>query len=454
MFKIAQQLLILFLFLLPWQTRLILDYGQLGNFSDPWQWGAISVYVTDILLFAIIAICFVFCWLKREFKNNFTKTEKLFLYLTIIYFASVLWASDWRLAFQKAVWVGEAATIIMLLRVLKIEIKKENIFLVVGVLIQGVIGAWQFLAQNDFENKWLGKAIHSASDLGVSVVEVDGGRWLRGYGALGHPNVLGGVIVLMVSLSIARFKYLGELLCCGSGARSPRLLVRLTSLLTAPRTSSQVFRPFLIKWLCLIYVILMIFFLFPPLSRAAWVAFVVGIGFELWQGWKGKQIYARQNFVVIFISLAAFLAVFYPFVFSRLDNTGRLSVQSNTERVALASESLDIIRDNWLLGVGGGNYGLAQWENRQGSGDAWDYAPPHNVFLLVWSEAGLAAFVIFCLLLLQALKSVWHAQAGLSVIITLVILMLLDHWLWSLHYGVLMFGVIMGILLNYENNRR
>ena len=50
-------------------------------------------------------------------------------------------------------------------------------------------------------------AVHKAEELGTSVVETVGAdglgeRWLRAYGGLDHPNILGGILAVALLLFI------------------------------------------------------------------------------------------------------------------------------------------------------------------------------------------------------------------------------------------------------------
>ena len=66
--------------------------------------------------------------------------------------------------------------------------------LVGAAVLQGMIAIAQFGLQWTPAFKWLGLASQSAWELGPGIVETLGGRWLRSYGSLPHPNILGGFL--------------------------------------------------------------------------------------------------------------------------------------------------------------------------------------------------------------------------------------------------------------------
>jgi O-antigen ligase len=96
--------------------------------------------------------------------------------------------------------------------------------------------------------------------------------------------------------------------------------------------------------------------------------------------------------------------------------TERLSnVSSVRFRLDLLETSQRIIRDNWLFGVGIGNFSYyfleygGHWETL-----AYDLPSPHNTFILVLSTMGLVAFVPYVLIFVtiswRMLKAIWRSR--------------------------------------------
>jgi O-antigen ligase len=109
-----------------------------------------------------------------------------------------------------------------------------------------------------------------------------------------------------------------------------------------------------------------------------------------------------------------------------------------------------LIKKNWLFGSGIGNYTktLAVKEPQR----PWYYLQPvHNTFLLVWAETGIFGLLFFIALLgflfLQSVKK--KNILSLSILSILAIIMIFDHYLWSLHFGILFFWIIIGFI--YKN---
>ncbi|MFH2062897.1 MAG: hypothetical protein ABIJ46_01960, partial [bacterium] len=72
----------------------------------------------------------------------------------------------------------------------------------VGGVMQFVLALSQFSLQRVVANKWLGVAEHLPEISGSSVVETLGGRWLRAYGTLPHPNMLGAYLAIAALASL------------------------------------------------------------------------------------------------------------------------------------------------------------------------------------------------------------------------------------------------------------
>ena len=114
----------------------------------------------------------------------------------------------------------------------------------------------------------------------------------------------------------------------------------------------------------------------------------------------------------------------------------------------MASKELN---DSQVKDEGGKNYFL------EAKKQAWAYQPVHNVFLLVWAEIGIVGLLGFLGLLgylgWSALKRFWKEEdyISLPLLLALVIIMMFDHWLWSLHFGVLWFWLILGLIVKQKS---
>ena len=138
----------------------------------------------------------------------------------------------------------------------------------------------------------------------------------------------------------------------------------------------------------------------------------------------------------------------------RSGGDGRLEQRSINDRVVFFEQGKKVIESNWLLGVGAGNFIQALKIENQTNQD-WTYQPVHNVLLLIWAETGIVGFLLSFVLLILALWMAWQkSEFGLGLIMVLLPTLAVDHWLWSLHLGLILCGFIVGLILNfskYEN---
>jgi O-antigen ligase len=94
-------------------------------------------------------------------------------------------------------------------------------------------------------------------------------------------------------------------------------------------------------------------------------------------------------------------------VADRLTRDDRGAAESRVPLMRLAE---DVIRDNPVLGVGANNF-PAVIEEYAGPELAGEFVyTVHNKYLLVWSEAGIAALVAFLVFLGSALRCGWRCS--------------------------------------------
>jgi O-antigen ligase len=435
----------LFAFLLPWQTRYIFHYGTLNN--GAWEYGTMALYAIDLLIILLFLVVLAQQIIAKQFLADFKKTYWLpIVILLIISCLSALFAFDVSLAWYR---VGQLVLGIIIFYIIATEhtISKAKIWcaFLAGALLQGMLANWQFLTQTTFASKWLGMASHIAGELGTSVVVATNNlgvdeRWLRAYGSLDHPNLLGGF--LAISLLVAVY-----------------LIIKRSNVADQALAQSQdhiVIRSFIDKCQIFVYISLIIITagLFFSFSRTAWIGFGVGliIMFVMYLGGIKRMLPALFPIIII-TGLLGYQH--YQLVIARADPNANLEHKSATERIEYAQDSLQLLHNHWLLGVGPGNYGLAVQKEVKPTQSNWYYQPVHNVFLLVFTETGIFGLLAFSWLLLFLVvfnakrlltkTAMFFPLLNIILIIVLLIMMLFDHWLWSLHFGTILLWFVLGM---------
>lgn len=413
--------MLLFLFLLPWQTRLIWHAGQLNG--GYWEYGTFSFYGSEILLWMIIILFAVHLFWKKKFWSEITTKEhfkthriNLLIGFAVLAFMALLieHSLDWDVSYNFVFHILEAFCIFVIL--LNFENKNRLLpALWLGGVVQGLLATQQFLIQSVFASKWLGMAGQTAKDLGASVVEFGDQRWLRAYGSFGSPNSLG--IYLAMLLVIGVILYINE-----------------------DRPLFKIF--FMVGQIFILSGLLFSFSRGAMLSAAAGI---LSLFLILLKKEKNKiQFFARQIFMFVLFS-GFLMAIFFPVFTARLNLNNRLEQQSVSERGAQYGEAMNILNNHILLGVGPGAFTLALFRENT-SLQAWQYQPVHNIYLLMLSEIGLIGAVLLFILFVQMFERIIkNNPVFIPVIVTLILAGIFDHWLWSMYTGLIFWWVIWGM---------
>jgi O-antigen ligase len=524
--KILSWGLYLLAFLLPLQTRLFIRPGELN--VGYFEYGTISVYGTDILLMLLL-ILFVFtpspgqervgvrlvarckdiidrlfarfsgrnstssCPSPGQEKGLCDKTLSikrnlfcLIIALNLAALVSIFFAEDKLVASQVYARLTLGMGLFFLVSQAVYDQAKLLYAFLAGASLQAAMGIWQFLSQSTFASKWLGLAAHPAAVGGNSVIEtLAGGRWLRAYGGLDHPNMLGGLMAVAIIILLSlRVTERSEAI---SGSEQ---LTRDCHVVAGapPRNNKKG------KLIALTITFYFLFFmyltaLFFTFSRGAWLGLAAGLAIILAVSIYRRNGPAIKNLFIFSAASAALLGIliftYHDLVTTRLSGTARLEIKSNQERTASYHDAVGIIKNNWLTGVGIGSY-TANLTRLYPTEPAWFYQPAHNVFLLVWAELGTIGLILFiCLiwallisndellisnknsngqlpgvlnkkfnhwklirnstLVIRNWISAERNYYKLPIIVTLFVIMQVDHYPWSLHFGILFFWFLLGL---------
>ena len=438
-----QYVLYLIVFLLPLQTRWMFKLGELNG--GYYEYATMSIYFTDILLLLILLIFITRRFFQQElriknYELRITNFWWLIAGLELFIFISIFFASDKWLALYGYGRFLLGIGLFFLITQIKYDKVKLYWVVIFSGIIQSILAMHQFVAQQVYSSKWLGMATQYSSDLGVSVVDNGFRRWLRAYGSLPHPNILGGFLVVCLLINIILYFNLHKKL---NGRRSNATSLSDEKKYKIGLLASLVF--FVINFVGLLL----------TFSRSAWLGFLIGFIILIplvikKYGRSGLFNLSKFILIIILISSIVVLGLKEP-IFSRFDNN-RLEVKSVQERLDYNKEAGQIIKSNWLLGVGIKNYTLAVKEEIDSNRAVFNYQPVHNVFLLALAETGILGLIFFVSLLIYFFIDLLKRQSygKISLIFAIVIIMLFDHWWWSMNFGLLLFWFVLGI--SFKNN--
>jgi hypothetical protein len=419
--KLTEIFLLAFVFLLPWQTKLILRAAN-NNFDE------ISLYASQLVLLLALICFFIY---KLGVRESNLKSPVIWYFLgglELFILVSFFFAPDKLLAlYHYLLFLGGLGLFYLVREGINREAYEESclnrtriiyVFLT-SVFFHSVLGIYQFLSQSSFAFKYLGIALHDPQALGSSVIETMSGRWLRAYGGLDHPNILGGVLVfalLLSALLLARKKIINS-------------QIQIWGLI--------------LLFFSYFFALIALFFTF---SRTAWLAYFIGmiilaITFNRCEDkWVARRFFALSFFSIMLLLLTA--VPYRELVFTRLEATNRLEQVSISERKEYLMEAGAVIQKNPLFGVGTGNY-VKYLELIKSS---QFQQPVHNSLILIFAESGIFAFLSVLLFLFFLVKGRRCEDFSLAIILAMFIFLMLDHWLFSLPFGILFFFLILGLI--------
>ncbi|MFH1375512.1 MAG: O-antigen ligase family protein [Patescibacteria group bacterium] len=372
------------IFLLPLRLRSLVHTGSaydLGFFNE---YAAAFISLSEVLFllaFLFLGLTFAF---QKDFQPQLPPIKKYTYPLLALFVASVLvipWATDpllallnfWRMLLLAAVALAIALRIFNRYAVVKI--------LAAAVFLQAGLGIAQYLAEGGLGVALLGESFFTADTFNVAKIVLPGGEIaLRGMGTLPHANIFGGLLAVTLLLLAAH-----------------------------PRKSAPLY-------FATIVILTGLFFSF---SRAAYLAFFLGLFVLVVFQFKRRLVSALASFSIFGILLLAFGDPF----FVRINEGSGIPPRSTQ-----IYQALMLSREN-PLGVGQGGY-VASLAELNPDLEFWQLQPVHNFFALKLAEESLA--VVLAWLAIFALLAFWSLKEKkfevLALLVTVFLLMNFDHY--------------------------
>lgn len=381
---------------------------------------------TDALFFLVNALLLlaVLLWLIMRIRSSlllpsFILLPSSFILLT---FVSGLWSRDWRTSLSVSLHILLIFLFILSLR----DQPPAWRFLLLGfcaaLSMQAIIGIVEFMKQTTaflapLHLNWPGPI--DSSVRGAVIVQLPGGEsFLRAYGTLPHPNILGGFALIFLLGPIAFFMRRDK----------PN---NLALLLLIPGVA-----------------VLALTF-----SRSAWLALVLFCMVLIW-----KSSYFQRKRLVLLLTLIglSFVATLLPY---------RELVQARTVTPTSPAEEFSFIGREWLngearklileyplTGVGIGSFII---ELGRRAGEGYVVEPAHNILLLAGAELGLPGFLLVMALFLSFVYRLFRTRnpnailAG-AALMGLGLISFFDHYLWTLAPARVMLGLMIGLFVGQD----
>ncbi len=425
--KIHSFFLYIFVFLLPWQTVWIIREVFYGD--EKWQYGTIGIYASDIFLIAWI---FLSIYLYFDRISEWLLQNKKIIFVLLCFelwlFMSILWADDTMLAFYRTITFSCAIDLLILLWILPIP-RNISIIFIMSACIHAIIGIIQFFTQKTISLSYLGMQIHDISWGGTATITSHGEQWLRAYGGLPHPNVLGGL--LLVSILLVVTKYIN--------------ITKRSCLYTIP---------------CLLAYIVLTVGIIVTFSRTIWLIGCISLcGLFVYFFIYTKKI---SKIIILLITLCATITIFGIFFghlfFTRITHDTQLSHNSFSDRKVYLIHAYTLIKDHPFIGTGIGNYTNTIFRTYTTPYPIWFFQPVHNAYILLCAEIGIIGCSILFFLVAFFLRTLQKAHSFKKpdyvtyslIIFSFCAISLFDHWLWSSHIGIFLCAFFIGLILNQK----
>lgn len=291
-------------------------------------------------------------------RDHFTFRFSLIDYALFAYFfchsISVLWALNMGDAIYESLKVG---LFIILLQILKSFLLSDKDGVYSSIALTSLFATFIAIALSMEE---LGSALRSKVPFNSSVYLIKS--------QFGHKNMLSNWLLFLLPLNLLGLKYHKSL---------PKILFQLV----------------------IVVQVLMIFLL---MTRAVYLALFVGLILFILirkRSVLSKNIITYTTYsVLLAVTIVALLSMF-----GKLPNLIEFDTQassSSVERLVVWSKTLQMIKEEFWLGVGAGNWKiLLPSQGVEGIRRAIEgvtvFARPHNDYLWVWSELGIFGFLSF-----------------------------------------------------------
>lgn len=266
-----------------------------------------------------------------------------------------------------------------------------------GVCWVALLALAQFLVQRNIFGYWfLGEPTLYPSLGGVAKASFFGREVLRAYGTFPHPNVLGGILSVLLPWILLDRRFIPAFVGLGG--------------------------------------------LVVSFSRLSWLSFLIGIvvlGF--------LQAKRSLRFIVVLLSLPFLLVVTQHLISSFSDD---LSV---VRRVELLQSAWVMIQSAPFSGIGLGLFTAKLPAFGLPAGPTLFLQPVHNIFALVAAESGLLALAVFLSIFVLTAWEAWRKRRLVLLISLsqLIFLGFFDHYLYTLPQGLFLLFLTLGFIFSY-----
>lgn len=223
------------------------------------------------------------------------------------------------------------------------------VFLVISATLVAIYGFYQYKVGVEIEDKW----VDAVNNPDVKT---------RIYSVFGNPNIFAEYLIMIIPISLSLFWF-----------------------------SKKVHK----KAIFLVTSLILILALVLTLSRGGWVGFAFGMFVFV--------LLIEKRLLLSIIPLGLGAIYFLPSsILNRILSIFNFADSSNAYRIKMWNITLDIIKDNWLVGVGFGHLPFkATFETYIRTMPTYH---AHNTYLETMAEMGILGFIIFIIFIFVLFK--------------------------------------------------
>ncbi len=328
--------------------------------------------LSDCFLVLIIIVAFFKkSFHKKSFTRNLTLPAPVLLLMVCILVTTV--AANYKLMafFEYLNLLRALLTFVIIYAYIEDQKKVETVirFLLLGLFLQTVLAICQYVNAGFFGLTFLGEGYRTVDEGNFSAIRVGG--------TVGHPTALASYLILLLPLCFRTF----------SEAK-----IRANE-----------------KILASVTFILGLLALGLTFGRGAWAGFLVGFPFLI-LSYLWKRIVSFQfatSIVICLIIPLVFTVVFNESLASKISERKNTFSGDLDDRIVWIKDSVELIRQHPILGIGPGNYG--KYMERFYPAKYEGGRVVHNLYLYAAAETGIPGLVLFLIFLTGAfLQGIIH----------------------------------------------
>jgi len=372
---------------------------------------AVTVYLTDILIFIYI----IFFFLDNKKKSLFKKKDILSLLVFIFFIIiNIFYSKQKELSFFKWIKILEYLIFSFTLTEGRV-LTKRRIYetFCYSILFFGVIGLLQVIRGSTLGGLFyfLGERDFNFITPGISHLNIFNLNFLKPYSTFSHPNSFAGYL-----LAVFIFLWFWK-----------------------TKKNKNIY----LKYLTISFICILLLLTFSKSALFSLLVVLISLFFNLFS--KLKRIKYISLLIIVTSVLLPIISVFLL----RYKNSFTDDI---TERLLLSEMSGQIFKTNFVLGVGLNSFISYLPKLNTLRVPFWFLQPVHNIFLLFTVETGLVGISILFLAFFKYINYLIRNNKKDFIYILLIIFMtgFLDHYWFTLQQNMILMFLFLGLSKNKQ----